>query len=381
MKKIEEGIIQRESGVIQGDSLLFDQLNPKPEFLRQNFQSEAWSSTVQEVIGSPIARLFPASENGFRNVAVREFAQAAQLDLITSPGNDRELTWKQYLQITGDKKPDLVEYQNLVARSKHNRRRRMTERELEELGVYSEDRIEERTAEIAFDTIIMIWDGHQYLKREKPESEEEAIETIMNLTQGEPFIVSTVARVQSLMNSGEIGNAATLMPIKIATKNRFERAELQQRWIDLYREIASGQGKPWKITPAGGPSLMHPEIQRFVEVAASPGLDGNVLPPHFDTFDFVPTHSTHYQPYRRVDIGPLAYKKFAEKLGESAGYRKMQELPGELKQMAGMVISGYSDVGMREALRRYLPKAGKVGYSPLSRLRDSKLVELMMQAE
>lgn len=358
---------------------LFDQLKIDVNYLVKSFNSSKWAQVVDAMRHSIIERLIPVSESGIRNIAVAKFAETSGLELIDIPGSERELSWKQYLSKYVKKrkrKPDLIEYQLFVAWSKHNRLRRMTESDLEAHGVFTQDHKEKRTAVVAFDTIIQIWDGEKYVRGEKPESEEEAIKTITSLINGEPFLVSTVARVQNTLHNYQVGSSATLIPVRVVVRDRFEREELLANWIKLYRQIAKNKAKPWKLTPAG-PSLMHPSIQKFLEVGVGIDLNENVLPKDFDTFDHVPSSGAdEHQPTNYMDIGPLAYKKFADKLAARVGYHKMTELDPEIMQQVGMVFSGYSDVGMLVALENYLSKLGNMGHDPYSIYRDRKLMAM-----
>lgn len=356
---------------------LFDQLHVDREFMLGNFRSGKWKGVVEGLREKGIRRLMPASEVGFRNVAVADLAEVVGLDVLVVPGSERELTWERYLGYA--KKPDPIEYQELVARSKHHRVSTMSQAEMERLGVVSGDNIESDTVEIAFDTVILTWDGHKYIPREKPVDERSAIETISALIDGETFLVSTVAHVQNLMNTSEVGNSATILPVRVKKLNRFQRADLKRKWIELYRKINRGADKPWKLTPAG-PSLMHPEIQQYIEIGVTNRLRDNVLPADFSTIvqekrlgrDEVWRHSKH------VDIGDLAYKQFAQEVVEKGGYLSMSEMSKEMRQQVGMVFSGYSEPGMKVAIQRYLKKVGTIGFSPLARLRDQKLNDLLI---
>lgn len=339
-----------ENGVV-GE---FDQLAIKDDVIGAMLAGEEWLSVMAAMKEAGVERVMPASENGVRANAVQQLAQVAGIDCITVPGSERELTWAAYL--AGEPKPDPVHYPRLVAASKHLRVKRMPYSESERLGVVDATGIERRTVTIAFDTLILKWDGNKYDPREKPLNRGEARRTIAELVSGEPFLVSTVGVAHWLHDWRQMGEAVTLLPVRVETKNWRERARLSQRWLELYDQIVSGMGGPWKLTPAGGPSLMHPAIQPHIRVGLGGELEQNVLPADFMTLDWVPTGEP-YCPMRLKDIGDEAYRSFAAKIVARGAWLPMQLLPSGTREEVGMIFAGFGNIGMREAIGRLLRKS------------------------
>lgn len=353
----------------------YDQLHPSVEFLKKNYESDKWQETIAQIKKSGIDRIMPASENGVRNLAVRTLSELSNIPILTVPGSERELSYAQYIKY--DKKPDPIKYQSLVAASKHARVSNLTTKQAKRIGVITEDDLQSRTLSIGFDTIILTWNKSAYLPLEKPNDEDEAMQTITTLVSGAPFLVSTVARVQNLMNSMKTADSATLIPVRIHVDNRFDRGDLMNKWIEIYRNIKTGKDQVWKVTPAG-PSLMHPEIQKHVHVAVDGDLSRNLIPEHFTTVDYVNTSHVPYKPSTSRNIGDLAYKQFGEKIIGEVGFRSLNDLTIPTRQMVGMVFSGYSDSGMRIAMDRYARKMNsKYLENYLSYRWDARLIELL----
>lgn len=341
----------------------YDQLRPSEEFLKFSFSQPEWQNIIQKMKLDPeIQRVMPASENGIRNIATSMLVDQTGMKLITVPGNERELSWKQYLLHSQQHKSriDPVEYQKLVARSKHNRVRSMNKKELLELGVVNTSRVETRTLSVAFDTVILVWQNGKYIPIEKPESDEEAHRNILRLAMGEPFLVSTITNVSNLVDHAKSVHSATILPARVVTNNRSERVDLINHWINLYRRIKCGENWPWKVTPAG-PSLMHPEIQSYVEFVVGNSLEQNILPDDLTCM-----------------TGNPEYKNFAEGLVRKHGYRSIDELTISSRQKTGMLCAGYSDDGLRLAMDRYLKKTDSATTRNIITLRWASLMDELL---
>lgn len=332
------------------DLSTFDQLAHKDGVIATEMAGTKWREIASLMRERHIERLMPASENGVRGAAVRGLAELGGFRTWPIPGS-KELSWVAYSAME-PKQPDLVEYQTMVAESKHWRVRRMNNPKKMLLGITSLDGIERRTVVVAFDTVIWHWNGGRYVPREKPETRLEALRTITELVSGEPFFVSTVCVTHWLDNWHKKGVTATLLPVKVQTRDRWERVDLIAKWLELYDSIASGMGGKWKITPAG-PSLMHPLIQPHIVVGLTGNLADNVLPENFSVYDWVYSQKLEHTPMW-TRVGDEAYRNFGEKIVARGGYVPMGVMSEHLREQVGMVFSGCSVVGMRLALELML---------------------------
>ncbi len=338
-------------------TLPFDQLQYAPEYLRHIYDQPDWVATKNRMVASGVEQLLPASENGFRNVAVEQLARSGGFELISVPGSDKELSWEDYIANTKQNQRDLVDYQVKVANSKHNRARRTPHSKLVEMGVIKKDDTSNNIAMIAFDTVVWFWNGKDFEKREKPINKNDALDGLEKIMSGHPFLVATVTTVQSFIRRREIGTSATIIPMCLSFDSMFDRMALRNFESEMYDMFEKGEGKPWKITPALV-SLMHPLVQKHLRVAVGEQVDGNVLPDDFSTVQVVEQPYVLYNPRTMRDIGDLAYKRYMDKLISKNGFRKMTDLPLELRQQTGMVPSGYTDAGLRIAIERYVKSRG-----------------------
>lgn len=346
----------------------FDQTRYVSEFLQANFVKEPWQETIVELKRAGVSHILPASENGFRNVAIEQFTKAGKFLSIGIKGNGVELGYEQYKRNRGSRRVDPIEYQQMVARSKLMRVR--NEPEFTEV-------IPEGTINIAFDTVGWIWGGGEYLKRGKPKSREELEPAIDAILSGEPFLVCTYALVQNALNTAQYGGVATIIPTRILTENRFARRQLRDDWLELYERIRDGRETKWKMTPMG-PSLMHPRIQDHVEIAWDESGQGNLLPRDFSTRVYIERKQGEYRDAGYQEVGDLAYHHYARELSERVGFRRIGKLGVSERQIAGMVFAGYSDVGLKEAIEQFVQvKSRYRGYTPLTKLRDTKLMKAM----